>query len=148
MRRHRARWWVGAVSVALLTGCTLPPDGNEIARRDAAQDRAHDRLVSRLKALPGGTVSVRIRSGLDQGLNNVGVVVRAPASATDTEIGSLADSAERTIWLSRLDPVGSISVTVFRRGSTDPAVQRLYMDTFDERALRRKYGPRPDAPPG
>ena len=55
---------------------------------------------------------------------------------------------ERTIWLSRMDPLGRIGLIVRRQGDTDPVLERLYQDEVDTRPLAVKYGPRPDGLPG
>jgi hypothetical protein len=146
MTQRQARQWVGAVGVVLLllVGCSLPSDGSDKASKDAAQVKVKHRLISRLEAVPGAKVAAKITSGLDAGVNNIGVTVHAPATATDAQVASLADRAERMIWLSHLDPLGRISIIVVRQGSPDTALQRLYQDQIDTRKLRTKYGPRPD----
>jgi hypothetical protein len=63
-------------------------------------------------------------------------------------MNSVADALARAIWLSHLDPLGSISININRGNSSVPVHQRLYQDEIDTRKLRAKYGPRPDGLPG
>jgi hypothetical protein len=146
MSQWQAGWRVGAVGLTLLllAGCGLANHGKDAAAKDAAQAKAKDRLISRLESMPGAKVSARITSGLDAGQNNIDVEVHVPAAATDAQVASLADRAERTIWLSHLDPLGRIGIDLLRQGTPDPVLERLYQDQIDTRKLRAKYGPRPD----
>lgn len=134
---------LAAVSTGLLAGCDGgPTPGSEAA---VARQKANAALIQQLEALPGATVNATIESSLDGGQNNVGVDARLPATATVAQTNALGDSIERTIWLSHVDPMGSISIDITRQGSRVPVLQRLYQD---RRPLGVKYGPRPDGLPG
>jgi hypothetical protein len=132
-----------ATGLLLLAGCSSPSNAD-----DVAQDKAQHRMIRRLEALPGAKVSASIESSVTQGSNNIGVQVRGPADATETELATVADRVERTIWRSRVDPLGRISINVTREGSPEPVMQRSYADEYDTTALRAKFGPRPDGLPG
>jgi hypothetical protein len=58
----------------------------------------------------------------------------------------LADTIARTVWLSHLDPLGSISINIYvrRQGRNVVVLQRLYQDKSE---LRTTYGPRPEGLP-
>jgi len=101
-------------------------------------------MIRELEALPGPTVKARVTSSLDGGQNNVGVQARLPAAATVAQTNALGDSIERTIWLSHLDPMGRINISITREGSSVLVQQRLYQFEIDTRPLGVKYGPRPD----
>jgi hypothetical protein len=135
---------LAAVSTGLLAGCDSGPFGAE----EAARQKAQDTVIRQLEALPGAKVNATIESSLDGGQNNVGVQARLPAAATVAQANALADSIERTIWLSHLDPLGRIGFNVTREGSSVPVLRRLYTSSLDTPPLRVKYGPRPDGLPG
>jgi hypothetical protein len=133
---------LAAVSTGLLAGCDGgPTPGSEAA---VARQKANAALIQQLEALPGATVNATIESSLDGGQNNVGVDARLPATTTVAQTNALGDSIERTIWLSHVDPMGSISIDITRQGSRVPVLQRLYISSLDTPPLRVKYGPRPD----
>lgn len=134
-----------AVSAGLLAGCVTGPSNGSKA---AAQAKIRNALVHQLEALPGATITADVQSGLDTGQNNVGVQARLLGQATTAQSRALADSMERIIWLSHLDPMGRISITFTRKGSGVPVLQRLYQDEVDTRPLGVRYGPRPDGLPG
>lgn len=147
MRRPLPRSTVaGAVGVAcivlvLATGC-----GGDDSEDTAKQEEVRARLVSRLESLPDAEVDVRIESSLSGGQNNVGVDVALPADATAAQLDAVGEKVERTIWLSRLDPLGLININFTHEGSAARVEQRLYGGT-DKRQLADKYGPRPDGLP-
>jgi hypothetical protein len=64
------------------------------------------------------------------------------------QANALGDSIESTIWLSHLDPLGSIGINITPEGSSVPVLRRLYQGVTDARPLGVKYGPRPDGLPG
>ena len=131
---------LAVVSTGLLAGCDGgPPPGSEAA---VARQKANNTMIRQLEALPGATVTADVTSGLDAGQNNVGVNAQLPAAATVAQANAMADSIERIIWLSHLDPIGRISIGVNRAGSSAPVV-RLYQDEIDTRPMGVKYGPRP-----
>ena len=103
---------------------------------------------AQLEALPGAKVTATVESSLDGGQNNIGVNARLPAAATVAQTNALGDSIERTIWLSHLDPLGSLGITINRQGSRVPVQQRLYQGEIHRRPLGVRYGPRPDGLPG
>ena len=103
---------------------------------------------AQLEALPGAKVTATVESSLDGGQNNIGVNARLPAAATVAQTNALGDSIERTIWLSRVNPMGRISIDITREGSSVSVQQRLYQFEIDTRPLGVKYGPRPDGLPG
>jgi len=134
------------VSTGLLAGCDGgPTPGSEAA---VTRQKANDTLIRQLQALPGATVTADVTSSLDGGQNNIGVDARLPAAATMAQTNALGDSIERTIWLSRVNPMGRISIDITRQGSRVPVQQRQYLDEIDTRPLGVKYGPRPDGLPG
>ena len=135
------------VSTGLLSGCgDIVNFGSQEAAD--AQKKAGADLIRQLEALPGGKVNAKIESSLDGGQNNVGVEARMPSAATVAQANALGDSIERTVWLSHLDPLGSIGVNITRGGGSILVLQRLYQDQIDRRTLGVKYGPRPDGLPG
>jgi hypothetical protein len=137
---------LAAVSTGLLAGCDGgPPPGSEAA---VARQKANDTVNRQLEALPGGKVTATIENSLDGGQNNIKVDAVPPATATTAQLNVMADTIERTIWLSRMDPLGRIGLIVRRQGDTDPVLERLYQDEVDTRPLAVKYGPRPDGLPG
>jgi hypothetical protein len=142
-QRHVLRWATlsAALAVAVLvTGCSLPDDNDD----DQAQDRAGKQLVTRLEALPDARFKAQLTSSLEQGDNNVSVQGHAAATATDAELNSMADRVERTIWRSRLDPLGQITIDMYRSGAAKPVFRREYFDDVDRKKLLRSFGPRPD----
>jgi hypothetical protein len=139
VRRPGALAWV-SVGLVLVAGCAGRPDVPDKATRVDAQQA----MIRQVDALPGAKITASVSSSLDGGQNNVGVTVRLAAAASTADIKSLGDSIERTIWLSHLDPLGRISINFTRVGSSVSVAQRLYQDSIDTKALRDKYGPRPD----
>ena len=137
---------LAAVSTGLLAGC----DGGPTPGSDAAvaRQKANDTMIRQLEALPGAKVSATIESSLDGGQNNIGVQARLPAAATVAQTNALGDSIERTIWLSHVDPLGSIGIKITREGSSVTVQWRRYQFETDTRPLGVKYGPRPDGLPG
>ena len=132
---------LAAVCVGLLAGCDTGP---RFGAEEAAHKKAPDTMIRELEALPGATVKARVTSSLDGGQNNVGVQARLPAAATVAQTNALGDSIERTIWLSHLDPMGRINISITSEGSSVLVQQRLYQFEIDTRPLGVKYGPRPD----
>jgi hypothetical protein len=137
---------LAAVSTGLLAGCDGgPTPGSKAA---VARQKANDTLIRQLEALPGGKVTATIESSLDGGQNNIEVDAVLPAAATTAQLHVMADTLERTIWLSHMNPLGRIGLIVGRQGETDPALERLYQGEIHRRPLGVKYGPRPDGLPG
>jgi hypothetical protein len=133
------------VGLALLAGCTF----SRPAQVDKSiQERARAQMLHKIEALPGATIHANVASSLDGGQGNVGVQARLPVAATEAQFTAIADSIERIIWLSHLDPLGRITVNLVRTGSKAAVLQRLYQDAIDTRELRAKYGPRPNGLPG
>ena len=136
---------LAAVSTGLLAGCGNGPDYRAVA---AARQKAIDTVIRQLEQLPGGQVNANVESSLDGGQNNIEVDAVLPAAATTAQLSVMADTLERTIWLSHVDPLGRIGLVVRRQGDKDPVLERLYQDEIDTRPLGVKYGPRPDGLPG
>jgi hypothetical protein len=137
---------LAAVSTGLLAACDGgPTPGSKAA---VARQKANDTVISQLQALPGGKVTATIESSMDGGQNNIEADAVLPAMATTAQLNVMADTIERTIWLSHVDPLGRIGLMVSRQGDTDPALDRLYISSLDTPPLRVKYGPRPDGLPG
>ena len=129
---------------AFTAGCG---GGDRIARIDATYKRTKADLLQQIDALPpaslyGAKVRAHVTSSLDGGQGNVGVDAKLPATATFVQMNSVADTIERTVWLSHLDPLGRISIGVSRVGRPPFEVERLWQS--DREPLRIKYGPRPD----
>ncbi len=128
---------------ALTTGC----GGGRGARVEATYKRTKADLFRQIGALPpsalyGATLKTYIESSLDGGQGNVNINAAMPATATVAQKNALADTLERTVWLSHLDPLGRISIGISRDGRPPFQVDRLYQSNRDP--LRIKYGPRPD----
>jgi hypothetical protein len=140
----KSRIAIAVLLITLATGCTSF-DPRSQANADK-QIRAN--LVKQLETLPGLTVTASIESSLAGGQNNLGAAARVPASTTVARMNVVADTLERIVWLSHLNPLGTISIDVRRQGSSVSAVQRSYYIEEDTRKLRAKYGPRPDGLPG
>ena len=129
---------------ALTTGCGR---GDRIARIDATYKRTKADLFRQINALPpsslhGATRKTSIESSLDGGQGNVSINATMPATATIARRNAVADTLERTVWLSHLDPLGRISIGISRDGRPPFEVQRIWQADTDP--LRAKYGPRPD----
>jgi hypothetical protein len=139
VRRPWALAWLSIVLV-LVAGCA----GSHAGGPDAtARNKAGAAMIAQLQALPGAKVSAHVTSSLDGGQGNVGVQAQLPAAAGTAALEAVGDSIERTIWRSHLDPLGRISINFTRAGSSASVGQRVYIGT-DKKALRDKYGPRPD----
>ncbi len=136
-----------AVLVALVGALTTGCGGGRAGRVDATYQRTKADLLRQLGALPpaslyGAKIKAHVTSSLDGGQGNVGVDARLPATATFAQMNSVADTLERTVWLSHLDPLGTIGIGVSRVGHPPFEVERPLQD--DKETLRIKYGPRPD----
>jgi hypothetical protein len=138
---------LAAVGMGLLAGCgDIVNFGSEEAAQ--AQKKAADTMIRQLEALPGATVTADVESSLDGGVNNIEARAVLPKTATTAQLNVMADTIERTIWLSHVDPLGRIGLIVRRQGDTDPVLDRLYQGEIHSRPLGVKYGPRPDGLPG
>ena len=78
---------------------------------------------------------------MDGGQGNVTINVAMPVTATLAQKDALADTLERTVWLSHLDPLGTIGIGISRDGRPPFEVDRLYQAS---EPLRSKHGPRPN----
>jgi hypothetical protein len=137
MKRHLA---LALLIATLVTGCV----DSHVGVSDATYTRTSADLVRQLKALPGLTVDTHVESSFETGRGNVFADVAVPVASTVAQIDAVVDTIERTVWLSHLDPLGSISINVTRRGSSASVRQRLY----EGRANRwRSTGPDPTACP-
>ena len=137
-----------AVLIMLVGALTAGCGGDRrIARMEATYKRTKADLFRQIDTLPptslyGATLKTYIESSLDGGQGNVNINATMPATATVAQMNALADTLERTVWLSHLDPLGRISLGVSRVGRPPFEVERLWQD--DTEPLRAKYGPRPD----
>jgi hypothetical protein len=120
----------------LATSCAHPRVSDATYKRTSAE------LVTQLEALPGLTVDAHVESSFNAGQGNVFADVVVPVASTVAQINTVVDTVERTVWLSHLDPLSSISIDVTRRGGSVSVLQRLYQG--DPSAPLAKYGPRPD----
>ncbi len=141
------RWVALAMLVMLVCALTAGCGGDRrIARMDATSKRTKADLLRQIDALPpaslyGAKVRAHVTSSLDGGQGNVGVDAKLPATATFVQMNKVADIIERTVWLSHLDPLGTIGIGVSRVGRPPFEVERLWQSSDP---LRAKYGPRPD----
>lgn len=131
---------VTLLTVVLAAGC----GGDHRGVPDATYQKSRTDLIRALEALPGAKVTAHVESSVEEGRGNVTADAVLPATASTAQIDAMADSLERTIWLSHLDPLGRIGLNLSRQGSTVRVLQRLYQDEISTRPLRVKYGPRPD----
>lgn len=140
MRRARvtALLCLSALSVAMVTGC----GGSSAGVSDAKYQKTRSALIRQLEALPGAKVTAHVESSLEEGRGNVTADAVLPKTASTAQVNAMADSLERTIWLSHLDPLGRIGLNLSLQGSSVRVLQRLYQS--DTKPLRDKYGPRPD----
>ena len=143
MKRSVAFAVLVVLAGALTTGCG---GGDRIARIDATYTRTKADLFRQIEALPpsslhGATRKTYIESSLDGGQGNVDIDAAMPVTATVAQKNALADTLERTVWRSHLNPLGRISIGVSRDGRPPFGVDRLYQASDP---LRAKYGPRPD----
>jgi hypothetical protein len=132
---------LAAVCAGLLAGCDTGP---RYGAEEAAHKKAQATMIRELEALPGGKVTATIESSMDGGQNNIEARAVLPATATTAQLTVMADTIERIIWLSRVDPLGRIGLIVRSQGGTSPVLERLYQGGIHRRPLGVKYGPRPD----
>lgn len=136
-----------AVLVALVGALATSCGGGRAGRVDATYKRTRADLLRQISALPpsalyGATLTTSIESSLDVGQGNVAINAAMPVTATVAQKNALADTLERTVWLSHLDPLGVISIGISRDGRPPFEVDRLWQ--ADTEPLLIKYGPRPD----
>jgi hypothetical protein len=150
MRRPSVLAGIGVILAAVIMGSLAGCDGGPTPGSEAAGTRqsANDTMIRQLEALPGGKVTATIESSLDGGQNNIEARAVLPATATTAQLTAMADTIERTIWLSRVDPLGRIGLIVRSQGGTQPVLERLYQGGIHRRPLGVKYGARPDGLPG
>lgn len=129
---------LGLLGVVTVSGCA----GSHASGQDATYQKTRSDLIRQLEALPGATVTAHVESSVEEGRGNVTADAVLPKSASLAQVNAMADTIERTIWLSHLDRLGRIGVNLRRQGSPVRVLQRLYQS--DTRPLRAKYGPRPD----
>jgi hypothetical protein len=140
MKRHIA---LVLLIATLATGCV----DSHVGVSDATYKRTSADVVTQLKALPGLTIDTHVESSFETGRGNVFADVTIPLSSPPARMRVVADTIARTVWLSHLDPLGSISINIHvrRQGRNVLVLQRLYQDTS---GLLAKYGPRPGGIPG
>jgi hypothetical protein len=107
------------------------------SKTNAAESDAVNR---RLAALPG---VIRVDGGYARNAEDPGSANLSIGTRPDADLDAIADDAIRTVWLSHLDPIGSMTVRVGRRDK--PTVNVLRHVDFDQQkaALTKRYGPRP-----
>jgi hypothetical protein len=111
------------------------------ADRDARNKAESDAVDRALRTLPG---VVRVDGGYTRDVSNAGgAVVLSVTVRPGTDLGHVADEAVRRVWLSRLDPVTSMTVTVGPDGDPAGAIDRHADFRFDRDQLTSTYGPRP-----
>jgi hypothetical protein len=129
---------VSLLTFVMVTGC----GGSNAGPSDAKYQKSRSALIRQLEALPGATVTAHVESSVEEGRGNVTADAVLPKTASTAQVNAMADSLERTIWLSHLDPLGRIGLNLSLQGSSVRVLQRLYQS--DTKPLREKYGPRPD----
>lgn len=130
-----------AVLLVLLTLTACSWATGTQPERDAGQEE-RQRISGQVRGLDGVTAVEAVYQDtiVTGGILGVKVTVRPGTPAEP-----LLDEAERLVWTSSLDPLGTIALGVIEEGSPadDPGVQRGYVTEADFARLTQKYGPRP-----
>ena len=109
--------------------------------RDARNKAESDVVNTSLGRLAG---VLRVDGGYTRDASNArGAVVLSITVRPGTDLRQVADNAVRSVWLSRLDPIASMTVTVGSEGKPAAAIDRHADFAFDRGQLTAGHGPRP-----
>jgi hypothetical protein len=143
--RVRRRPTITALVILLAVtaaGCSLG-GGRARADGDARSKAEADAVSKALRQLPG---VLRVDGGYTHDLSNAGgAMVLSITVQPGTDLPHVADEAIRRTWLSRIDPITAMSVTVGPAGQPNAAIDRHADFKFDKDQLTARYGPRPAA---
>lgn len=129
------------VLAIVAAGCSLGGGRGSADDRDAGSRAESDAVARALRQLPG---VLRVDGGYTHDLSNAGgAVVLSITVAPGTDLQRVAEEAVRRTWLSRIDPITAMSVTVGPDGQPNAAIDRHADFTFDKDQLTARYGPRP-----
>ncbi|MEN3360978.1 MAG: hypothetical protein V7637_4960 [Mycobacteriales bacterium] len=134
---------LGILLVLALAGCTSSGSGVSGRGDDRdAQNRAEfDTIAGTLRKLPGVS---RVDGNYRRDASNPGgAAVLSITVEPGTELPRVADEAARALWLSRLDPITSATVTVGPADRPKDAIDRHIDFKFERDQLTASYGPRP-----
>jgi hypothetical protein len=127
--------------VITVAGCTASGGPSRNDDRDARNKAESDAVVRALRQLPG---VVRVDGGYSRDASNPGgAVVLSITVRPGTDLQHVADETVRLVWLSRLDPITSMTVTVGPEGDPGAAIDRHADFKFERDQLTAMYGPRP-----
>jgi hypothetical protein len=122
-------------------GCSLGGGRGRQQDRDARNKAESDAVTKALGQLPG---VLRVDGGYTRDLSNAGgAEVLSITVRPGTDLQRVADEAVRQTWLSRLDPITAVSVTVGPADRPNDAIDRHADFKFDADRLTASYGPRP-----
>jgi hypothetical protein len=109
--------------------------------RDAGNKAEWDAVDKALRQLPG---VLRVDGGYHRDASDPGgAVVLSITVRPGTGLQQVADHAIRSVWLSRLNPITSATVTVGPQDKPSAAIDRHADFVFDRAQLTASYGPRP-----
>jgi hypothetical protein len=128
--------------VLTLAGCASSSSGR--GDDQGARNRAEwDTVATALRKVPG---VLRVDGGYRKDASNPGgAAVLSITVEPGTDLQRVADETVRSLWLSRLDPITSATVTVGPANKPKDAIDR-HVDfklKADRDQLTSTYGPRP-----
>jgi hypothetical protein len=131
-----------AILIAItVAGCASGGGARRQDDRDARNKAESDAVIKMLRQLPG---VLRVDGGYTRDASNAGgAVILSITVRPATDLQHVADEAVRLVWLSRLDPITSMTVTVGPDGNPGGAIDRHADFKFDKDQLTASYGPRP-----
>ncbi|HVQ93001.1 MAG TPA: hypothetical protein VMU51_18340 [Mycobacteriales bacterium] len=143
MRRWPPLSTLAVLLVLMLAGCAGSGSGisGRGDDRDARNRAEWDTIAGTLRKLPGVS---RVDGGYRRDASNPGgAAVLSITVEPGTDLQRTADDAVRSLWLSRLDPITSATVTVGTADKPKDAIDRHVDFKFERKQLTASYGPRP-----
>jgi hypothetical protein len=135
-----------ALLVMTLAGCASRSGAGVSGRGDDQAGRNQtewESIAAALRKTPG---VLRLDGGYRKDASNPGgTVVLSITVEPGTELRDVADETVRRVWLSRLDPITSATITVGPRDNPKDAIDQ-HVDfklSRDRDDLTTRYGPRP-----
>jgi hypothetical protein len=133
----RVRAWLtlaGVAAALALGGCSYSKQPSKDNLKASAA------IGKRLEALPD---VIRVDGGYARDLENPGSASFSIGVRKGADLPAIADEAVKAVWLSPIDPIGSMSVLVARMDDPDVKLRRFVDYKLDRAQLERRYGPRP-----